>query len=150
MTRSPWTRRLSAGIAGATALVLTSAMAHAVWSAAGAGATSAKAGTAAALTATADVPGALYPGSSATLTLKVNNPNGFGATVTAVSFGTITAANGCSTAGITVTPPASLPRAVVAGGSVTLTATVSMSTSTSNACQGTTFSVPVTATGRVS
>ena len=150
MTLSPWTQRLTAAVAGAAALTMTSAMAYAVWSATGAGSTTATVGTTAALTASADVPASLYPGSSSTINVKVNNPNGFGVDVTSISLGAVTAANGCSTAAITTTAPTGLPRTIPAGGSLTLTASISMSTAASNACQGTTFTLPVTATGRTS
>jgi hypothetical protein len=131
---------------------MASGVAYAVWSATGSGATTAKAGTTTALTATASITGGpLYPGATADLTVVVTNPNAVPVTVTTIAAGTVAASAGCSTHGVTVTIPATVNLLVPANGSAprTLTGAVAMSTASSSDCQGATFTVPVTVGGKL-
>jgi hypothetical protein len=96
----------------------------------------------------------LYPGGPATdVILRVNNPNSYAVKLYSISGnGTITADgshSGCTTTGVTFSPPASPNVTVPAGASlIHVSAAASMSTASLNACQGATFSIPVTATFR--
>jgi hypothetical protein len=150
-TRQRWTRRLVTAGTGTLALLMAGGIAYAAWSQTGAGTGTAAAGTIAPLGAVGTIGSTLYPGGSATLTVTVSNPNGRPVTVTSVALtGTVTASAGCTTSGVTVSLPATVSVTVPAGGSapVTLTNAVSMSTSSTSDCQGATFTVPLSATGR--
>ncbi len=91
----------------------------------------------------------LYPGGPATdVILRINNPNSFSVKLFSISGnGTITvdaSHSGCTTTGVTFSPPSNPNIALPAGSSlVHLTGAASMSTGSVNACQGATFSIPV-------
>lgn len=93
----------------------------------------------------------LLPGGTADAIIKVANPNAYPVTVTSVaqtSGQAIAAANGCSPTGVSFasqTGTWSVP-ANTTGTVIHLTGAVSMSTAAANACQGTTFTIPVTVT----
>jgi hypothetical protein len=134
---------------------------YAAWTTNGAGSGYAKAGTAQSLTTidvSASTSATLYPGVSGDVLLKMDNPNPYAVTVTAVSgSGSITADAGhagCTTTGVSFTNQSSLSLVVPAKvGAVdgtlqtTLTGAASMSNASLNACQGATFTIPVTLTG---
>lgn len=134
---------------------------YAAWTTNGGGNGYAKAGTATSLTTidvSATTAATLYPGVSGDVYLKIDNANPYPVTVTAVSgSGSITADAGhagCTTTGVTFTNQSSLSIVVPAksGGvdgtvSSTLTGAASMSNASLNACQGATFTIPVTLTG---
>lgn len=142
----------------ATAASLAGAgTAYAYWTAAGTGSATAGAGTltiSAAALAGETAQGTLYPGGTADAIVKVNNPNGYAVQVVAVAAsGPAQAGNNCAPTGITFTAPTdfsaaqfTLPpsRSTV----LDLTGAVSMDTTSANACQGQTFSLPVTVTVR--
>ncbi len=146
-----WARRLGTASAGTAALLMVTGIAYAAWSSAGAGAGTAAAGTTSALGVVASVDSQLYPTASADLTVLVSNPNARPVTVTSLTVtGSITASSGCTTPGVTVTLPASVMLTVPAGGSapVTIPDAVAMSAASSSNCQGATFTIPLSATGR--
>ena len=134
---------------------------YAAWTTNGTGSGYAKAGTAQALTTvdvSASTSATLYPGVSGDVLLKIKNPNPYAVTVTAVSGnGSITpdgGHSGCSPTGVTFTDQTGLSINVPAksGGvdgevQTTLTGAASMSNASVNACQGATFTIPVTLTG---
>lgn len=135
--------------------ILGSGVAYAYWQSTGSGPGSAGTGTmtisAAALSGeTAN--SSLYPGGSADAFLKVFNPNGYPVQVVAiVGAGTPQAANGCSPTGVRFVAPASFTEAqftLPADQSTVLhlADAMSMDTTSASACQGQTFSLPVTVT----
>ncbi|MDQ3933784.1 MAG: hypothetical protein M3340_04040 [Actinomycetota bacterium] len=150
---------MSRKLAVVTTVVAASAvgMVYAAWTTNGTGSGYAKAGTAQALT-TVDVSAStgatLYPGGPAgDVKIEISNPNGFPVKVTGVSGnGTITADaghSGCTTTGVTFTDQTGLNISVAANSSTTatLTGAASMSNASLNACQGATFTIPVTISG---
>jgi hypothetical protein len=93
----------------------------------------------------------LLPGGSAEAIVKVANTNGFPVTVTSVSLiGSVTAANGCTPTGVTFTDRAGswLVPAGSAGTLLHLPGAVQMDATSASACQGSTFTVPVTVVAR--
>ena len=107
------------------------------------------------LSATAGSPSTpLYPGGSGDVSLEVNNPNSYPVTLVSVSGnGTIMPDSGhlagCTTTGVTFSSQSGLSTNIPASTTnypVHLSGAVSMSTSSSNGCQGATFSIPVTIT----
>ncbi len=150
-----WT--LPAGLAAVLALTGT---AWGYWSAGGAGASSPRTGSMQAVSIAAltggDAPGSsLLPGApAADVILRMANPNAFPVHVASIaSAGPITADTGhpgCTTTGVTFTPPANPAITVPANATllVDLPAAASMDTSASPGCQGATFRIPVTAGAR--
>jgi hypothetical protein len=106
------------------------------------------------LNATAGSPSTpLYPGGTADVSLELNNPNAYAVTLRSVTGnGTVTpdaGHTGCTTTGVTFTPQTGLTTTIPAnanGDRIDLTGAVTMGTSSSNGCQGATFSIPVTIT----
>jgi len=93
----------------------------------------------------------LLPGGSAEAVVKVANTNGFAVTVTSVTLiGSVTAANGCTPTGVTFTDQAGswLVPAGSAGTLLHLPGAVQMDATSASACQGSTFTVPVTVVAR--
>jgi hypothetical protein len=151
-------RRVKKAAVGALLLsvALASSVAFASWVASGTGSGYSKAKTAVALTTidvSASTTAQLYPGGTGDVLLKINNPNPYNVTVTSVAAnGAITSDKGAScnaATGVTYTPPTSPSLVVPAGTSVqfTLTGAVAMSNASADACQGATFTVPVSLTG---
>ena len=146
--------RLTTSLAAA-AVLAGAGVAAATWSASGTAAGSAGTGT---MTVTAaalsgETPdSALYPGGTADAIVKLANPNAFDVHVVAIAAtGTAQAGNGCGPTGVTFTSPAgySDPQFSLAAGQsavLHLTGALAMDTTSSNACQGQTFSLPVTVT----
>src|SRR5438132_1477107 len=145
----PW---LAVAVAVAIAVAASVVAAYGVVTGGGSGTGSASAGTLQTVTASAfvggDTPNSnLYPGSpAADVMLRVNNPNSYAVQLFSVSGnGSITADashSGCTTTGVTFTPPSS-PNVTIPTGSslVHLSGAASMSTASVNACQGATFSI---------
>lgn len=106
--------------------------------------------TIAATTATPGNP--LLPGGTGDVTLEATNPNAFPVTLLSVtSSGTITADAShpdCTTTGVTFTSQTALNQTIPASSTTTidLKGAAAMDTSSSDGCQGATFSVPVTIT----
>ncbi len=147
----------------ATALAVVG-LVYAAWTTNGGGSGYAKAGTAQALTTvnvSASTAATLYPGGPAgDVLIKVSNPNPYPVTVTGVSLNGTNADiaadaghSGCTTTGVSFTNQAGLSIGVPAksGGTngetqATLSGAASMSNASLNACQGATFTIPVTLT----
>jgi hypothetical protein len=129
---------------------------YAAWTTNGTGSAYAKAGTAQALTTvdvSASTSATLYPGVTGDVLIKLSNPNPYQVTVTAVTgSGSITpdaGHSGCTTTGVSFTDQSSLSLVVPASGvlQTTLSGAASMSNASLNACQGATFTIPVSLTG---
>jgi hypothetical protein len=143
----------------ALGVLLAAAVAYAAWTATGSGSGYAKAGTAQALTtvdASASVTNTLVPGGSGDFAITVSNPNAYPVSVTAVTLNGAPVGSGgigtCTTTGVTISQAAidaTLPFTVPAGGTHTdvVASGASMDNTSSNGCQGATFTVPVTLSG---
>ena len=164
MRNSPMKRRVIGG--AVTVLVLgVVGFAFAAWTSSGSGSGYAQAGTAQALT-TSDLSGGaftnkLYPGlSNKDVNIKINNPNSYPVTVTSITGnGTIVADSahqtaGCGTSsdatdtGVTFADQTGLTISVGANSNTTVTrSAASMSNASVDACQGATFTIPVSISG---
>ena len=150
-------RLLVAG-AIATASVLTGGVAFAWWSTTGSGSGSATTGTTVALTTSASTPSGtvLVPGGSAPLVITVTNPNAGSVTITSVQLDTSRSVTVSGEAGTCTAPPLTVsatPSLVLAGGATTtftVPNAVTLGSAAANGCQGATFTLPVTLTGRTS
>jgi len=142
----------------ATGVVLGSALAtnlaFAAWNSTGSGSGSAQATTAKALTTTAASTSAqLFPGAIGDLKITIKNDNGYPVRVTDVTgSGTITSDKGSAcdaSTGVTFTDQHIQTLDVPASSSATFTLAnaVGMSNASDNACQGATFTVPVSLVG---
>jgi hypothetical protein len=139
-------RTITVAVATGSAVVLAGGVAYAVWTTTGSGAGTAKAATLVAPTVTAGTAPAsqLYPGLTANgttaggdLVVSASNPNAFPITVT-VTGGTFT---GCGTTGVSIGSPASFSLAAnAATATITMSKVLSMSTASTNDCQGATIS----------
>ena len=144
-------------VTGVTVIVMTAGgFVYAAWTTNGSGSGYAKAGSSQALTTvdvSASTAATLYPGVSGDVKLQISNPNPYAVRVTGVSGnGTITpdaGHSGCTTTGVSFTNQSSLTIDVPASSSTTttLTGAAAMSNASLNACQGATFTIPVTLTG---
>ena len=149
-------------IVGSMALIAMVAVGfvYAAWTTNGSGSGYAKAGSSQALTTvdvSATTTASLYPGQNGSVTLKVNNPNPYNVRVTAVAdSGTITADTAHDTAGCTSAAHGvtfndltgqTLDVSASSQAEFTLNNAASMAGSSHNACQGATFTIPVTLTG---
>jgi hypothetical protein len=158
-------RTIATGVGVSLAAVLLSGTAYAYWTAhaAGTGSNAAASGlTSFTTTATVAQGALLYPGGSAPLIVNVNNSgNGYSLVVNAVALDSGRAigvdsshAAGCTNPAISVTTPSGWTGIAVAqhssSGAVSIPAAVSMGTAASSGCQGATFTIPVTLTGRSS
>ena len=152
-TRSALPRWLALG--AFVVVVVTAGAAYAYNTATASATRSAHTGTMQTVTVQALVGGdtpssSLHPGGpAADVILRVNNPNSYSVKLFSIAGnGTITADGshpGCTTTGVTFSPSSNPNITLVAGSSlVHLTAAASMSTASLNACQGATFSIPVT------
>ena len=143
--------RHRAVLVAATALAVSagSATAYAYFTASGSGGAAASTGALQTVTvaATAGTPsGELVPGGNADVSLRVTNPNGFAVTLVSVTgSGAITASNSCSPTGVTFTDQTGLSISIPSGTSqVHLSGAAAMSPASADACQGATFTIPVT------
>ncbi len=151
---SRWYRRITAGSI-LFAIILVSSVAYAAWTASGGGQGYAKAGTAQALTTvdvSATTTATLYPSGTGDVFLKINNPNPYPVTVASVTgSGVVTSTvPACDlSTGVTFVNQTGLSLTVPAGGATafTLTGAAAMSNASANACQGATFTIPVTLSG---
>jgi hypothetical protein len=148
-------------VAVIAAVMATVGLVYAAWTTNGAGSAYAKAGTASAIgtiDVSASTTATLYPGVSGDVLIKLDNPNPYAVTISAVTgTGSITADAGhagCTTTGVTFTNQTGLSLVIPAKvGAVngtlqtTLTGAASMSNASLNACQGATFTIPVSLTG---
>lgn len=146
---------LATGAVVALLAVAGSGAAYAYWAGTGTGAGSASTGTmtiAANVLAGSDQPtGSLIPGRSSDAVVSITNPNGFPVTLYSVAGrGAVTASNGCAPTGVTFLSQSGLTISIPTGATqlVHLNAAVAMDSTSANACQGATFSIPVTVTVR--
>lgn len=155
-------RRALVGLGAAAVGLFGAGTALAYWTAQGSAAAVASTGSLAPVTVAAyageSVADTLYPGGPAgDVVLKVTNPNPFTVTLVAVAAnGPVSADAGhpaCTTTGVTFQPPANPSITIAAGAAgapstrtVTLAGAASMGTTSSSACQGATFHVPVSIT----
>jgi hypothetical protein len=150
------TRKLTVGTLF-VGVALASSIAFAAWTATGSGAGYSKATTAQVLT-TVDVSAStsaqLYPGGTGDVIIRISNPNPYPVLVTGVArSGAITSDKGlaCDAAtGVTFTDQAGQTISVAAASTtnVTFTGAAAMSNASDNSCQGATFTIPVTLSGR--
>jgi hypothetical protein len=158
-------RKKKIGAIAATVVVAVGvSLAYASWLATGTGSGYAKAGTAQALSTvdvSASTSATLYPGVSGDVLLKVSNPNPYPIQVTSVSLNGTNADiaadsghSGCTTTGVSFTNQTGLTISVPAksGGvngtvQTTLAGAAAMSNASLDACQGATFTIPVTLSG---
>lgn len=143
-----------AGIA-AVAVGLGSGAAYASWSSSGAGTGMASVGTPSpvtVVTASGTVSSLLVPGGSADLLVALNNPNSFPVTITSITQnGTVSGPGGlCVTTGVSIGPSAVLPVTVPSGTGVVVNVTngAAMALGSDSACQGASFSIPISVTVR--
>jgi hypothetical protein len=152
------TRLILASVAAAAA-VMSGGVAWAYWSSDGAGSASASTATMQPLSVSALAGGdrptsSLLPGGTAEVVLRVTNPNAFTVRLYAISAaGTITVDSGhsgCTGSPVAFTPPTSPDIPVAGNGTmlVRLADAASMALSAPSACQGATFTVPVTVAAR--
>ena len=140
------------------AALVMSAVAFAAWTASGSGTATASAGTA--QTLSIDSPSTatgLYPTGAVDVQVRVTNPNQYAVTVTEIkqtAGQAISVDSGHSTCDVTSVTfddagGANLNLRVPAGASATttLTSAVAMSNAANDACQGATFTVPLSLTG---
>jgi hypothetical protein len=136
---------------------LSAGAAYAHWTSSGSGSGSGTTGTLQPVTVTAFVGGDspssnLFPGGSADVILRVNNPNAYTVTLVSISGnGTIAPDGGhasCTTTGVSFINQAGLSTTIGASGTtlVHLSSAASMGINSSNGCQGATFSIPVSIT----
>jgi hypothetical protein len=132
-------------------------IAHAYWSTAGTGSAIAGTGTmtiSAAAMAGETAQGTLYPGGAADAIVKMDNPNGYPVQVIAIAAtGPAQAGNACTPTGVTFTAPTDLSATQFTlppnkSTVLDLAGAVMMDMTSANACQGQTFSLPVTVTVR--
>lgn len=132
--------------------LLLGGTAYAFWSTSGTGAGTATAGTARDLVVgTASVAG-LFPGATNVVggTVSVQNPNPFPVALGARTFGaTTTTTSGCDPVVVTYASSGG-PTSIAAGATVQLPLTASMTTAAANACQGASFTAPLTVTAQSS
>ncbi|MEA2349268.1 MAG: hypothetical protein QOG86_209 [Thermoleophilaceae bacterium] len=148
-------------VAVLVAVMAAVGLVYAAWTTNGTGNAYAKAGTSQAISTvdvSASTTATLYPGVTGDVLIKLDNPNPYPVTVTAISGNGTIAADaghaGCTTTGVTFTNQSSLSLVIPAkSGGVdgvlqsTLTGAAAMSNASLNACQGATFTIPVTLTG---
>jgi hypothetical protein len=151
--------------AGSLAAMAATALVLAAWTTNGSGSGYVKAGTSQTLSTvdvSASTVASLYPGVNGNVLIKVSNPNPYPVRVTGVSLngtnGDITADAGhagCTTTGVSFTNQTGLtidvPAKVGATNGetqATLSSAASMSNASLDACQGATFTIPVSLSGQ--
>lgn len=145
---------VTAGIAAST---LVAGIAFAAWTAGGLGSGSAQSTAHVDSTIVATAPGAdLFPGTTSSFTVTINNPNGYPSIVTSISAGSSNLVN--STCAIGSVLSDSRPtdasglvqsdgttKTIAAGASGTYTLTSHMIANPDQACESQTFTLPLTA-----
>ena len=137
--------------AGCLTAGLGSGAAYAFYTSSGSGSGTASIGTLKNVTlvsATGTVTDKLIPGGKGDVTLTVNNTNAFPVTLVKADPNGTPSSSACGTTGVTFAPQDSLNDPIAANGptTVTLPNAASMSAASDPACQGATFSIPVTIT----
>ena len=133
-------------VLGAAGVVVVAGVAYAAWTSTGAGSGSVTATTAVNSVIQPGTGTGLYPGGSTSFTVTIDNPNDYPVKVDSISTGTSDAVPNSTCAANTVTSDAS-PNAgtIAARGSATFTLQAHMIANPDNACQGKTFTLPLTA-----
>jgi hypothetical protein len=143
------------GVGVITTTLLAAGVAFAAWNASGTGSGYAKATTAQVMT-TSDVAATttaqLYPGGTADVKIKINNPNPYPVRITSITGnGAITSDKGAAcdaSTGVTYTNQSgTFDVAANSNASFTLLGAVAMSNASDNTCQGAVFTVPVSLSG---
>ena len=143
------------GVATGGMVIAATGIGLAYWSSQGSGTGTATTGTATiSLPTTPATVSGLYPGASITnvqVTLTNTSPAA-SVLLKTLNAGTTTVDSGhsgCTNAGVSFSAN-SIPTTVISanGGTITVTGTVAMSTTAPNACQGATFTIPITATAQ--
>ena len=156
VTASRRVRRLSPFLVVAVVALtagLGTGAAYAYWSAGASGSGTASTGTpspVSVVAASGTVSSTLVPGGTADLLVALNNPNTFPVTLTSVAQnGLVTGAPaGCATSGVSVPARSGLSITVASGANVVVHVPggAAMSTVSDSACQGGTFSIPISVT----
>lgn len=150
--------------AGSLAAMVATALVFAAWTTNGSGQGYAKAGSSSSLSTvdvSASAAATLYPGTSGDVLIKISNPNPYPVRVTEVSLNGANSDivadashSGCTTTGVSFSNQTELSIDVPAksGGTngtaqVTLTNAAAMSNASLDACQGATFTIPVSISG---
>ena len=150
--------RKMAVVSTATGVLMAAGIAVAAWTATGTGSGYAKATSAQPLTTvdvSATTTATLYPGADGDVQLEIDNPNDYPVRVTDVALDTTGSIAvdgghaGCNVASVTFTDQSGLTLDVGAGTSApfTLAGAVHMDGTANDACQGATFTIPVSLTG---
>ena len=155
-------KRFVAALA-ALAAITAVGLVYAAWTSSGSGSAYSKAGTAQTLSTvdvSASTSGTLYPGVSGDALVKFSNPNPYPVKITSVSLdtnGSIAADSGhsgCAATNVAFTNQTGLAIVVPAasGGTngtlqTTLSGSVALASAATDACQGATFTIPVTFAG---
>ena len=159
MVSKGFSRRRWLTLALTVGALVGAATAFAAWTAGGSGSATATAASASTLSITGNSASSLFPTGSSDLALTISNPNPYAVAVSTISSGgsvTVDAAHaGCNVSSVSFNAASGTGLSVVvpaASGSagtttVTLTNAVSMSNAAVNACQGATFTVPLSLTG---
>jgi len=150
-------KKRAGAIVGATVVGLAGAgVAFAYWTSTGQGTGSAATGT---VTLSASVTGVsgLYPGASvpASVVLTNDNTSNTAMKIQSVTAGTTSVSGGkgsCDPSVVTFTPTTTLPTttSTAPGADFTVDGNVTMTMAAADGCQGASFSIPLTATGRTS
>ncbi len=151
MEHRAWTRfgrKIRIALAAVLLAGFGSTGAYAYWTTTGQGTATASAGTLEQVTINSVVIGtALRPGGpSVNVTINLTNPNGFAVDIESLTAGAVTSsAGGCSGAGTGVSLDLSgVTGSIPATTTVPYIASASMTTASVSACQGATFSAPLT------
>lgn len=147
------------GVATGGMVIAATGIGLAYWSSQGSGTGSATTGTATiSLPTTAATVSGLYPGAQVTgVTVVVTNSStaasvvltgATGGTASISTAGPLSTGTTCDPSVVTFIATDVPGGAIAAGQTATVTGTVSMGTSAGNQCQGATFSIPITVTGR--
>lgn len=150
-------QRIHSHLAAAALIVLFlvsgTTAAVAFWTTTGSGAVTATVGTPAPVSVVAlsgETPAsAMVPGGpAADLVIKIDNQNTFAVSLAGVALaGAITAGNGCSSTGVSLSAPTNLPITLPPGVSaVHLAGAATMDQTVASACQGSSFSFPLSLT----
>ncbi|WP_410671670.1 LEA type 2 family protein [Amycolatopsis sp. cmx-4-68] len=137
----------SAVVLGAAGVVLVAGVAYAAWTSTGSGSGAVTSTTSASSTIGSDTTGTpLYPGAAKTFTVTVTNPNAYPVVVNSISAGSSAVTGDCAAGAVTSAAVSNPTGTIAAGGTGVYTLTATMAKDAADACQGKTFTLPLTAT----
>ena len=139
-------RKRTAVIAAVAVLAVGGGVAYAAWSSTGAGSGSVASTTS--LNSTIDPvagAGGLYPGRTVSFSVTINNPNGYPVKVTSISAGSSALAGTCAAGTVTSAAVSNPDGTINPGASGTYVLQATMSADAADACQGQSFTLPLTA-----